>query len=153
MMIEGYVQLVQTRSGANLPVAGARLVSSDGNSSVGFQLVLSSPRAKQFDVILNIQRGGDLKRVALAKIATDASVPFSLSLADTGKVTLTIGDSGFDADFIPLTGGKAMAFCSTAQFKFAGLLFHQSIDADVTPPLNDRIGFRSPNSGHSPNHP
>lgn len=125
MKIEGSIQLVRTRSGANLPVAGARLVSSDGNNSVGFQLVVPSSRATRFDVILNTKRGDDMKRATVTQLATEASVPFSLSISDAGKVAFAIGGKDFNADFIPFSAGKAMAFCSTAQFKFTGLLFHQ----------------------------
>ncbi|KQX26316.1 hypothetical protein ASD39_03620 [Sphingomonas sp. Root50] len=130
MKIEGSVQLVRTRSGANLPVAGARLVSSDGNNSVGFQIVVPRPRATRFDIILYLKRGDDMKRATVTQLETEASVPFNLSISDTGKVALAIGGKDFNADFIPLSAGKAMAFCSTAQFKFAGLLFHQ--DSNVT---------------------
>ncbi len=36
---------------------------------------------------------------------------------------LTIAGKSFSAKFIPLPGGKAMAFCSTGQFRFSDLLF------------------------------
>lgn len=126
LAIKGSVQAVQMRSGKNLPVAGARLVSADGNNSVGFQLVAASVKAKKFDIVMNIKQGDDLRRGTVAQIATDASVSFNLSVDDTGKATLAIGESTLEASFIPLSGGKAMAFCSTAQFKFAGLIFSQS---------------------------
>ena len=102
MRISGSVQVVQMRSGNNLPVAGARLVSSDGNNSVGFQLVAASAHAKQFDIVLNTKRGDDLKRSTVAQIATDASAPFLLSLDDTGKATLAIGASNFSASHLEL---------------------------------------------------
>ena len=132
MAIRGTVQLVQMRSGNNLPVAGARLVSADGNNSVGFQLVATSARAKQFDVFLSIKQGDDLKRSTIAHIPTDASIPFSLSLDETGKATLMINGSNFSAISIPMSDGKEMAFCSTAQFKFSGLIFSQSDGAGGT---------------------
>ena len=123
LAIKGSIQVVQMRSGKNLPLAGATLASSDGNNSVGFQLVAASTSAKQFDIVLNIKRGGNLKRSTVAQIATDGSVPFKLSLNDTGKATLAIGGGNFSANFIPLSSGKQMVFCSTGQFKFAGLFF------------------------------
>ncbi len=123
LAIKGSVQVVQMRSGNNLPVAGARLVSSDGNNSVGFQLVAASASAKQFDVVLNVKRGSNLKRSTVAQMATDASVPFKLSLDDTGKATLAIGGNNFSANFMPLSSGKQMVFCSTGQFQFTGLFF------------------------------
>jgi len=131
MKIEGSVQLVQARSGANLPVAGARLVSSDDKSSVGFQLVVPSARATQFDVVLNLRHGGNTKRATVTRLATDGNVPFSLSISDAGKVAFKIGEQDFHVDFVPLKRGTGMAFCSTAQFKFIGLLFHQDVDADA----------------------
>jgi hypothetical protein len=126
MMITGSVQLVSMRSGRNLPVAGARIVSADGKDSVGFQLVAASAQAKQFDVVLNTKRSSDLKRQVVAQVATEANVPFSLSLDDKGRVKLNVGGNDHTADFIAFSRGKGMAFCSTAQFKFAGLLFSQS---------------------------
>ena len=128
MTIRGSVQPIQMRSGNNLPVAGGRLVSSDGKNSVGFQLIAASSDAKQFDVVLNMRRGDDLSRATIAKVLIDTNVPFSLSLRETGKVTLSIAGKDFNADFIPISNGKGMVFCSTAQFKFVGVLFDRSID-------------------------
>lgn len=130
LAIKGSVQVMQMRSGKSLPVAGVRLASSDDSNSVGFQLAATSAKAKQFDVVVNIRQDNDLKRGIVAQIGTDEIVPFNLSIDDIGKVTLEIGGRNFNASFIPLPGGKAMAFCSTAQFKFAGLVFSE----------NDEIG-------------
>lgn len=121
--ISGTVKVVQMRSGNNLPVAGARLVSADGINSVGLQLVAASIHAKQFDIVLNTKRGDNIQRSTVGQVATDVAVPFSLSLSADGKVTLLVGTSSFNADFMPIPHGKAMAFCSTAQFKFTGLAF------------------------------
>ena len=114
------------RSGDNLPVAGVRLASADGQSSAGFQLVAASKRAKQFDVVLNTRRDGDAKRQTLGQISTQGAIPFRLSLADNGKVTLVIGSMSYDADFAPLSNANGMAFCSTAQFRFTELVFSGS---------------------------
>ncbi len=54
MMISGTVEPVEMRSGDNLPVAGARLDSVDGQSRTGFQLVAPSARAKQFHIVLRV---------------------------------------------------------------------------------------------------
>lgn len=121
--ISGTVAVVQMRSGKYLPVAGVRLVSSDGINRVGLQLVAQSMNAKQFDVVLNTERGDNVQRTKLGQVDSSVSIPFQLSLSADGKVTLTIGTSSFNADFVPISVGKAMAFCSTAQFKFTGLAF------------------------------
>jgi hypothetical protein len=121
--ISGTVEVVQMRSGNNLPVAGARLVSADGINSVGLQLVAASAHAKQFDIVLNTKRGDNFQRNTVGQVDAGAAIPFSLSLSGTGKVALLIGTSSFITDFIPIPIGKAMAFCSTAQFKFTGLEF------------------------------
>ena len=123
MKIEGSVAVVQPRAGANLPVAGATLASPDGKDSVGFQLVMASPRAKDFEVVLNLKRNGRLERASVARADTGASLPFSLILGGEGNVTLTIAGKSFSAEFMPLADGKAMAFCSTGQFRFSDLLF------------------------------
>ena len=134
LMISGSVQLAQMRSGNNLPVAGARLVSSDGNDAVGFQLVAASPHAKQFDVVFNTKRGDDLQRNTVGQVAAEANAPvsFSLTLDKAGRAVLAVGGVNFSASFMPLTSGREMAFCSTAQFKFTGLLFSPS-DVSTVP--------------------
>jgi hypothetical protein len=123
MTIGGTVELVQMRSGNNLPVAGARLVSADGKSSTGFQLVADSVHAKQFNIILNTKRGDDLQSNTVGQVGIGGSIPFSLTVSDLGKVTLLISGTAFNADFIPILSGNEMAFCSTGQFKFSNLLF------------------------------
>jgi hypothetical protein len=123
MIIGGTVELVQMRSGNNLPVAGARLVSTDGKSGAGFQLVANSANAKHFNIVLNTKRGDDLKSNTVGQIGTREAISFNLSVSDLGKVTLLIGGTTFNADFIPMPSGKEMAFCSTAQFKFSNLMF------------------------------
>ncbi len=121
--ISGLIELKEMRSGENLPLAGARLVSADGTLSTGFRLMAASPRAKQLDIKLNTKRGEVINEVVLGQVDAKASVPFNFSLSEAGKVVLTIGGSTFGADFIPIVNGKEMAFCSTAQFKFTKLLF------------------------------
>lgn len=121
--ISGTVKLVQMRSGNNLPVAGVRFVGADEKNSVGFQLVATSLRAKQFDIILNLKRDGNLQRNSVGQIDADVAIPFNFSVSDAGTVTLLIGTKSFSAEFMPLRAGKVMAFCSTAQFKFTKLKF------------------------------
>jgi hypothetical protein len=123
MKIEGSVAVVQPRAGANLPVAGATLASADGKDSVGFQLVMASPRAKDFDVVLNLKRNGRLERGSVTRADTGAPLPFSLVLGHEGNVTLTIAGKSFSTEFMTLPEGKAMAFCSTGQFRFSDLIF------------------------------
>ncbi len=126
IMIGGTVQAVEMRSGNNLPVAGARLLSADGNDSVGFQLVAASARAKQFDVILSTKLGNDVRQSTVAQIPADPSIRFSLSLNKAGSAVLAINRTEFSASFMALPTGKAMAFCSTGQFKFSDLSFSQN---------------------------
>ncbi|WP_174274169.1 hypothetical protein [Sphingomonas bacterium] len=121
--IKGVIDLVQLRSGNNLPVAGVRLVSTDGANSAGFRLVASSAGAKKLDVRLNTKRGDVMKEDVAGQVDAKATVPFALSLSSSGQVTLTVSGSSFVADFVPIGSGKAMAFCSTAQFKFTNLIF------------------------------
>ena len=122
IVIGGTVQVVEMRSGNNLPVAGARLVSADGNDSVGFQIIAASARAKQFEVVLSTKLGSDVKQSTVAQIPADASIRFSLSLNKAGHAVLAINESKFGTSFMPLPTGKAMTFCSTGQFKFSELI-------------------------------
>lgn len=123
LAIAGTVEAKQLRAGNNLPVAGARLVSSDGKESAGFQLVAASAQAQKFDVVLNLNRNGKLQRTTLGQIPVRAPIPFRLTLSEAGTITLSISANTFDYDFIPLPAGKVMAFCSTGQFKFTNLIF------------------------------
>lgn len=121
--IVGTVLAAELRSGDNLPVAGSRIVSADGAASLGFQLVAPSQRSSKFDIILNLNHNNDPQRKVVGQIDVTTAIPFRLSLATTGKVSLTIGDKRFDADFTPMSDSRAMIFCSTGQFKFTNLSF------------------------------
>ncbi len=123
MTISGTIESVQMRSGNNLPVAGARLVSADGKSSTGFQLVADSAHAKQFNVVLNTQRGEDLQSHTVAQVGIAGTIPFNLAVSESGTVTLLISGTAFNVKFMPISSGNEMAFCSTGQFKFAHLMF------------------------------
>jgi hypothetical protein len=125
LSVRGLVKLVAARSGANLPVAGARLVSSDGKSSAGFQIVGSGSKPDHFDVVLNLNKNGDLKRYAVGQIDTEATIPFTIA-SQEGRITLDVGGKKVAGDFMPLSGGKMMVFCSTAQFKFSDVAFGMS---------------------------
>lgn len=122
LVISGMVKLVAARAGDNLPVAGARLVSSDGQDSAGFQLVANSSKPTRFDVVLNLNKNGELKRYSVSQIGIDSIVSFRLVI-DAERVNLTVNKKTVEGDFIPLTGGKLMVFCSTAQFKFTEVVF------------------------------
>lgn len=122
-MIKGSVRAIELRSGNNLPVAGARIVSADGKRAVGFQLIAASPRAEQFDVVLYTKAGESSNRRTVTVVAAKSDSQFSLGIADTGKATLVIGGTGFDAEFEPMPGASGMVFCSTGQFKFSDLAF------------------------------
>ncbi|WP_344694271.1 hypothetical protein [Sphingomonas cynarae] len=121
--VSGIIELVEMRSGDNLPLAGVRFVSADGLISTGFRLMASSEHAKQFDIKLNTKSGESFKEILLGQVDVKESVPFTFSLSQAGKVAINIGGITFGADFIPIVDGKEMAYCSTAQFKFTKLLF------------------------------
>lgn len=121
--VRGVVQVYQMRSGNNLPVAGARIADKDGKNSLGFQLVAQSPRAEQFDIVLNVFKNGELHRYSAGQIPIKSAISFSLLLDGVGKANFTIGNKSVTADFVPLESSKGMVFCSTAQFKFTDLVF------------------------------
>lgn len=121
--VSGIIELVEMRSGDNLPLAGVRFVSANGLISTGFRLMASSERAKQLDVKINTKSGEAFKEVVLGQVDVKDVVPFTFSLSQAGRIALNIGGRTFGADFIPIVDGKEMAYCSTAQFKFTKLLF------------------------------
>lgn len=123
--ISGNVQMVEMRSGTYLPVAGARWINAEGTSSVGFQLVAASNRASEFEIVLNVQEQGDTKRYLLAHVAVREVVPFKL-YSENGKIVVSVGSNSVATEIAAFPAGKAMAFCSTAQFKFSDLRFTAS---------------------------
>ena len=123
MAISGTVKAIEMRSGKNLPVAGAGFVSADGVNGTGFQLVAASARANKFDILFNTNCGGDSKRKTVGQIGAREAITFSLSVSELGKVTLIIEGTSFNADFVPMSSGNEMVFCSTGQFKFSNLTF------------------------------
>lgn len=126
LAVSGVVELVAARSGAFVPVAGARLVGADGKVSAGFQIVaLNGPKSSTFDVVLNLNQGGALKQYNVTQIDTKAAIPFWLTL-DGDKLTLAVGDKKVGVDFVSIPGGKMMIFCSTGQFKFSDVRFGAS---------------------------
>jgi len=123
LAISGTVALVLAREGKYLPVAGARLISSDESRSVGFQLIAPSANRTEFNIIFNINAGDGLKRYTVGQVDLQSPAHFSLAISDAGKISLAIGDKSFDGGTLALSGGKIMAFCSTGQFKFSDLNF------------------------------
>jgi hypothetical protein len=121
--IKGTITAIQMRSGNNLPVAGIRIASLDGLNSTGFRLIASSTRAKTMVVKLNTIQGKNFKESTQKDVDAKAAVPFVFSLSESGEVTLTINAVSFKTSFIPIANSKVMAFCSTGQFKFTGLIF------------------------------
>ncbi|UNK80843.1 hypothetical protein MNQ96_07160 [Sphingopyxis granuli] len=121
--ISGKITATELRSGKSLPVAGARIFNDRDDTSVGFQLFAPSSRAKQFELLINGTKSGDLKKYAVGRISVDASISFRLILAESGAARLEIGGDSFDIPADPIHSGKAMIFCSTGQFKIAALRF------------------------------
>lgn len=58
--VKGVVQVLEMRSGNNLPVAGVRIADRNAKSMLGFQLIAASQRSEVFDVVSNKQVGGKL---------------------------------------------------------------------------------------------
>jgi hypothetical protein len=121
--ISGSVQVIETRRGNNLPVAGARVVGADPKHSAGFQLVAQPGGRDLFDVVLTSNDGGGLKRVTVGHVSLRQPTTFDLMVSPEGTVQLKIGDHAFTATAVPLTQVKTSVFCSTGQFKFGELLF------------------------------
>ena len=128
--IGGTIERVQLRSGNNLPVVGARLVSIDGTRSAGVQFIAQDVGAKQFDIVLNVKNGASVQRSTVGRIDVGKAIRFSLAIGESGKVKLTVGGENFIADLAPMPASKAMVFCSTGQFKFSELVFSGGGAAD-----------------------
>ena len=133
LAISGTVALVLAREGKYLPVAGARLISSDESRSVGFQLVAPSANRTEFNIIFNINAGDGLKRYTVGQVDLQSPAHFSLAISDAGKISLAIGEKSFDGGTLVLNGGKIMVLCSTGQFKFSDLNFGNPAEGSPTP--------------------
>jgi hypothetical protein len=70
---------------------------------------------------LRIQRDGKEQVFSLGDLASDATVPFQLTVAD-GKVTAKLGKKSAESD-VPVGPSIARAGCSTATVAFTGLKF------------------------------
>ena len=134
MTVSGTIQPVQMRSGDNLPVAGVRFISADEKNGAGFQLVASSARAKQLSIVLNTRINGELKQASVGQIGAGETIPFRFTLSEPGKAVLVVGGATFSADFLPMSTGKGVAFCSTGQFKFSDLEFAGNGAPAITSP-------------------
>jgi hypothetical protein len=69
-----------------------------------------------------------VNRKNLGEIDSKSAISFSISLSNTGETVLTLNGAQFKAEASPLPGGRAMVFCSTAQFKFTNLIFAANAD-------------------------
>lgn len=123
LSISGIITPISYRSGKFEPVAGALLGDSDGANTTTFQLVATSRRPKHLVILTNIKRGEDVRSGQVGTIRADEPVPFSMSLSESGMVQITIADQTFNHEFMPLSSGKEMLFCSTGQFKFSEIAF------------------------------
>jgi hypothetical protein len=119
--VAGTVILVRPRSGNYVPTAGVRFAAIDGGG-VGLQLISQGARWKMFDVVLNLREGDKVTRQTFGSVDLSRSLAFRLSVAEQGKVTLSIADRVFEVAGKPLSAVKTAAFCSTGQFKFSGLV-------------------------------
>jgi hypothetical protein len=133
LAISGTVALILAREGKYLPVAGARLVSSDESRSVGFQLIAPSAHRSEFNIIFNVNTGDGPKRYTVGQVDLQSPAHFSLAISDAGKISLAIGDKSFDGGTLALSGGKIVAFCSTGQFKFSDLNFSNPAEPSPAP--------------------
>lgn len=121
--LQGVVQVREMRSGNNLPVAGARIADRNTKNMLGFQLVAASPKADFFAVVLNKQVEGKLQKFGVGQVPAKAAISFQLTVDGSGKGSFIVDGKEADFEFPPLSGSKAMVFCSTGQFKFSELLF------------------------------
>lgn len=126
--VSGTIRVDQMRKGNNLPVVGAGIFGPEKHAIAGFQLVASDTHANRFDIIFNVAHDGDSKKGKVGEVDTSSAIAFNISLSASGKAVLTVNGSQFQADASAISGGRAMAFCSTAQFKFTNLIFSATGD-------------------------
>jgi hypothetical protein len=126
--VRGTIRVDQMRKGNNLPVVGAGIFGPEKRAIAGFQLVAADAHAKSFDILFNVSHDGDVKTGKVGEVDVSSAIAFDISLSVTGKAILTVNGNQFQGDASAISGGRAMAFCSTAQFKFTNLIFSTSGD-------------------------
>jgi hypothetical protein len=126
--VSGLIRLDQMRKGRALPVAGVGFFDPEKQAIAGFQLVASDAYGKSLDIMFNVAHDGGLQKEKVGEIDASSAIAFDISLSSSGKVALTVNGREFQAGASAISSGRAMAFCSTAQFKFTNLLFSASGD-------------------------
>lgn len=124
--VSGTIRVDKMREGNNSPVAGAGIFGPEKRAIAAFHLIASDARAKNFDIIFFVTHGGDLKEGKVGEVGASTAIEFNISLSAVGKAILTVNGAQFQADATAISGGRAMAFCSTAQFEFTNLIFSAS---------------------------
>jgi hypothetical protein len=126
--ISGTIRADELRKGNNLPVVGAGIFGPENRAIASFQLVAKDYRTKRFDIVFNVYHEGGVTRNNVGDVDAESAISFSISLSNIGQAVLIVNGTQFKADAFPVPGGRGMAFCSTAQFKFTNLVFAASGD-------------------------
>jgi hypothetical protein len=126
--VSGTIRIGEMRKGNNLPVAGAGIFGPENKSAAGFQLIASGNHSRSLELMFNVANNGDVKKEKVGEVDASSSIEFSISLSVVGTAVLTINGRQFKADASAISAGRAMAFCSTAQFKFTNLTFSANSD-------------------------
>jgi len=126
--VSGTIRVDEMRKGSNLPVAGAGIFGPDNKYAAGFQIVASGTHSRILDIMFNVANDGDIKKEKVGEVDASSSIAFSISLSAVGTAVLTVNGRQFQADASAISAGRAMAFCSTAQFKFTNLTFSANSD-------------------------
>jgi hypothetical protein len=124
--VSGTIRVDQMRTGNNLPVVGAGIFDPKKGAIAGFQLFAVDARAKSFYIMFNVTHDADAKKEKVGEVDASSAIEFNISLSASGKAVLTVNGRQFQADASAISGGRAMAFCSTAEFKFTNLIFSTS---------------------------
>jgi len=131
--IAGAIRKMELRDGRFMPLAGARLVGTDGIVNLGFELAAPSPDATEFEVVVNFNRGDGHRSEIIGRIPTGETIPFSMILHGNGDASVEIRDYKYAAKFVPLPEGKGVFFCSTGQFQFSDLTASTNIQKPSAP--------------------
>jgi hypothetical protein len=134
MAISGTIKMVEMRFGAALPIAGVRIVSTDGKTAAEFQLRPPSAHEHHFNIMLGTVLKGVPDEIWDGQIDATAAISFRLAVSESGKVTLLIGGQTFSTQTTPITSGYNSAYCSTGEFRFSDLNFGVASDPTKTTP-------------------
>jgi len=105
------------------PGAGIALTAADGKRQAVLRLIAPALDKKVLRGQLYLNDGQKKQTIELGLVSGVAAITIRLSLSDTGKIDLQLGELRSSQPFIPLPAARITAWCATGEFAFRDLDF------------------------------